>query len=70
MFLQVKVIEDHAAQRILYEVWKEVDHLMYTKFKLYSFGATCSPCVAQEAKYPGAVKAIISQRYTDDYLGG
>ena len=45
-----------------------------------TFGATCSPCLAQEVKnknalefrdqYPEAVDGILKRQYVDDYLGG
>lgn len=81
MFLQILVRkEDRFAQRI---IWRGTDRQREPdvyELQVVSFGATCSPCVAQEVKsrnakdhlteFPKACSEIINNHYMDDYLGG
>lgn len=80
MFHQVMVrLEDRASQRYL---WRSDPSQPIQEYEMcvLTFGATCSPTLAQYAKninaerfrdeFPAAVEAIIKQHYVDDYMGG
>lgn len=78
MFHQVLIEEeDQDAQRCLWRRSPE-DPIDEFKMKVMTFGAACSPSLAQYVKnrnarrfseqYPRAVNAIIDRHYVDDYL--
>ncbi|XP_055605883.1 uncharacterized protein LOC129754049 [Uranotaenia lowii] len=78
MFHQVRIrSEDKQAQRFLFRNNPETLPQIYV-MDVATFGATCSPCIAQFIKnknaeqyaetLPEAVEAIINGHYVDDYL--
>ncbi|XP_075168827.1 uncharacterized protein LOC142240968 [Haematobia irritans] len=77
MFHQILVApEDRAPQRFLWRNQK--DDLPIFEMMVMTFGAACSPCVAQNVKeknalqykekYPRAVKSILDHHYVDDFV--
>lgn len=78
MYHRVYVREqDRSVQRF---VWPEGESMVDYEMCVLTFGATCSPTLAQYAKnvnalqyegrHPTAVNAIICDHYIDDWLGG
>ncbi|XP_055585033.1 uncharacterized protein LOC129737892 [Uranotaenia lowii] len=78
MFHQVRIrAADKQSQRFLFRHDTNDSPQVYV-MDVATFGATCSPCMAQYVKnhnaeehasrYPDAVKAIIDLHYVDDYL--
>ncbi|XP_055603913.1 uncharacterized protein LOC129752144 [Uranotaenia lowii] len=78
MFHQVKIRpEDKQAQRFLFRDQTEETPQIYV-MDVATFGASCSPCIAQyiknrnaaehAAQYPRAAEAIVHGHYVDDYL--
>lgn len=78
MFHQVQVrVEDQGVQRFLYRFLNE-DKITELVLERLTFGATCSPTIAQyvkiivaklfKEKYPVAAEAIIRDSYVDDQL--
>ncbi|XP_073843555.1 uncharacterized protein [Musca autumnalis] len=78
MFHQIIIAEeDRCSQRFL---WRENEHCPPDVYEMtvMTFGAACSPCIAQYVKetnalefrdrYPRAVKAIIDNHYVDDFV--
>lgn len=69
--------EDRSVQRIL---WWHGEEVADYEVCVLTFGATCSPSLAQyvknlnaqrfAAQYPKAVAAIVADHYVDDWLGG
>ncbi|XP_055604612.1 uncharacterized protein LOC129752852 [Uranotaenia lowii] len=78
MFHQVNIrAEDKQAQRFLFRDQNEETPQTYV-MDVATFGASCSPCIAQyiknknaeefAAQYPRAADAIVNRHYVDDYL--
>lgn len=68
--------EDRKYQRVLWR-WDPTETLKVYEMQVMTFGASCSPCIAQFVKnenaklfqegYPEAVSAIIKSHYVDDW---
>ncbi|XP_055604679.1 uncharacterized protein LOC129752915 [Uranotaenia lowii] len=78
MFHQVNIIlEDKQAQRFLFRNQTDETPQIYV-MDVATFGASCSPCIAQYIKnrnakehatqFPRAAEAIINRHYVDDFL--
>ncbi|XP_055602322.1 uncharacterized protein LOC129751072 isoform X2 [Uranotaenia lowii] len=78
MFHQVNIrAEDRQAQRFLFREKPDQPPQIYV-MDVATFGASCSPCIAQYIKnlnaqehatqFPQAAQAIIDRTYVDDYL--
>ncbi|WP_253302436.1 DUF1759 domain-containing protein [Wolbachia endosymbiont of Psylliodes chrysocephala] len=79
MFHQVQIREkDRAAQRILWRGYNRSEKPSVLEMQVMTFGATCSPSLAQYVKnknasefktqFPEAYHAILNKHYVDDYL--
>ncbi|XP_053691136.1 uncharacterized protein LOC128739665 [Sabethes cyaneus] len=79
MFHQIRIIPiDKQSQRFVHRDHPSLDPQIYV-MDVATFGATCSPCLAQFIKnmnasefvkiFPQAADAIVNSHYVDDFLG-
>lgn len=78
MFHQIKIrSEDRKYQRFLWR-WGKGEPTIIFEMQVCTFGANCSPCIAQFVKnenaklfiktYPGGVDSVIKSHYVDDWV--